>query len=98
MRRRITKVDPLSAARVLGILAFVQGFVLGLLSLALKVTGMDLPLPIPAYPGATTITLLLWAPLSLGAVGVISGGILALIYNWIASRFGGVEYEMEKSV
>lgn len=98
MRRRITKVDLMSAARVLGILAFVQGFVLGLISLGLKVTGMELPLPIPAYPGATTITLLLWTPLSFGALGVISGAVLALIYNWIAKRFGGIEYEMEKSV
>ncbi|GMU42513.1 MAG: hypothetical protein IT479_03795 [Xanthomonadales bacterium] len=98
MRRRVTHVDPLSAARVLALLLFVQGFVLGALALLLRVAGIDLPLPLTPPPGGNTITLLLWTPLSFGAVGAISGGILAAIYNFVARRFGGIEYEMEKSV
>ena len=98
MRRRITRVDPMSASRVLALLLFVQGFVIGALALALKVAGLDLPLPFTPTPGATTITLLLWTPLGFGLVGVLSGGILASIYNWVAKRFGGIEYEMEKSL
>ena len=57
-----------------------------------------MPLPFTPTPGATTITLLLWTPLGFGLVGVLSGGILASIYNWVAKRFGGIEYEMEKSL
>ena len=97
MRRRITRVDQLSASRVLALLLFVQGFVIGALAFALKLSGLDLPLPFTPLPGATTVTLLFWTPLGFGLVGVISGGILAYIYNWVASRFGGIEYEMEKS-
>ena len=97
MRRRVTKVDPLSASRVFALLLFVQGFILGALALGLRVAGIDLPLPLTAVPGATTITLLFWTPLGFGLAGLVSGGILALIYNWLASRFGGIEYEMEVS-
>lgn len=98
MRRRVTRVDPLSASRVFALLLFVQGFVLGALALGLRVAGMELPLPLTPPPGGNTITLLLWTPLTFGAVGAISGGILALICNWVAKRFGGIEYEMEKSL
>jgi len=98
MRRRITRVDPMSAARVLAVLLFVHGLVVGVIALLMKLAGLNFAIPFVAYPGATTITLLLWTPLSLGAIGLISGGILAAIYNWVASRFGGIEYEMEKSV
>jgi len=98
MRRRVTRVDPMSASRVLALLLFVQGFVIGALALALKVAGLDIPLPFTPTPGATTITLLLWTPLGFGLVGVLSGGVLAAIYNWVAKRFGGIEYEMEKSL
>ncbi len=86
MRRRVTRVDPLSASRVFALLLFVQGFVLGALALGLRVAGMELPLPLTPPPGGNTITLLLWTPLTFGAVGAISGGILALIYNWVARR------------
>ena len=98
MRRQVTKVDPLSASRVLGVLLFVQGFVIGAIALVLRVAGIDLPLPITPPPGGNTITLLLWTPLSFGAVGAVSGAILALTYNFVAKRFGGIEYEMEKSL
>lgn len=98
LRRRVTRVDPTSAARVLAFLLFVQGFVLGALALGLRLAGIDLPLPMTPPAGGTTITLLLWTPLTFGAVGALSGGILATIYNWVAKRFGGIEYEMEKSL
>ncbi len=98
MRRQVTRVDPLSASRVLALLLFVQGFVLGAIALGLRVAGIDLPLPMNPPPGGNTITLLLWTPLTFGAVGAISGGILAMTYNWVAKRFGGIEYEMEKSI
>jgi hypothetical protein len=98
MRRRITHVDPMSASRVLALLFFVHGVIVGVLALAMKVAGLDIVVPFAALPGATTVTLLLWTPLSFAALGLISGGILAGIYNWVAKRFGGIEYEMEKSV
>jgi hypothetical protein len=98
MRRQVTRVDPLSASRVLALLLFVQGFVIGAIALGLRVAGIDLPLPMTPPPGGNTITLLLWTPLSFGAVGVVSGGILATTYNFVAKRFGGIEYEMEKSI
>lgn len=88
----------MSASRVLALLLFVQGFVLGALALGMRLAGLDLPLPFTAVPGATTITLLFWTPLGFGFAGLISGGILALIYNFVAKRFGGIEYEMEKSL
>lgn len=98
MRRQVTRVDPLSASRVLALLLFVQGFVLGAIALGLRIAGIDLPLPMTPPPGGNTITLLLWTPLSFGAVDAISGGILAMTYNFVARRFGGIEYEMEKSL
>jgi len=98
MRRQVTRVDPMSASRVLALLLFVQGFVLGAIALGLRVAGIDLPLPMTPPPGGNTITLLLWTPLTFGAVGAISGAILAMTYNFVAKRFGGIEYEMEKSL
>lgn len=97
MRRRVTHLDPLSASRVFAMLLFVQGFILGAIAVVLKIAGISLPLPLPAYPGATTITFLLYVPLTFGGVGVISGALLAYSYNWVAKRFGGLEYEMEQS-
>lgn len=98
MRRQVTRVDPMSASRVLALLLFVQGFVLGAIALGLRVAGIDLPLPMTPPPGGNTITLLLWTPLTFGAVGAISGAILAMTYKFVAKRFGGIEYEMEKSL
>lgn len=71
MRRQVTRVDPMSASRVLALLLFVQGFVLGAIALGLRVAGIDLPLPMTPPPGGNTITLLLWTPLTFGAVGAI---------------------------
>ena len=51
LRRRVTRVDPLSASRVFALLLFVQGFVLGALALGLRVAGMELPLPLTPPPG-----------------------------------------------
>ncbi len=97
MRRRVTHLDPLSASRVFGLLLFVQGFILGLIAVGLKIAGVTLPLDVLAMPGATTITMLLYVPLTFGGIGVISGALLAYTYNWVAKRFGGLEYEMEQS-
>ena len=50
LRRRVTRVDPVSASRVFALLLFVQGFVLGALALGLRVAGIDLPLPLTPPP------------------------------------------------
>jgi hypothetical protein len=97
MRRRVTHIDPLSASRVLGLLLFVQGFILGVIAVILKLAGISLPLDVLAMPGATTITMLLYFPLTIGSIGVLSGALLAYAYNWVAKRFGGLEYEMEQA-
>jgi hypothetical protein len=92
----VKKVGVLSLAKISGALYFCMG----LMILPMAVVFILLPMlsggnaeQKAAFGGMGVI--FLFAPVFYGVMGFVMGAIAALIYNLIASRFGGIEIELE---
>lgn len=88
----IRRVGVFSLAKVVGLLYGVFGLVIWLLmgcffliGVAASDTSNDASALLPVF---------CLLPLLYAAIGFVSGGIIGLIYNAVASRLGGIEVEL----
>ena len=104
MKRRLKRISPLSAAKMLGALYACLGllilpfFTLGGLAGAFASHAnhtQNLPGSAPALMGGFMLIIGLCAPLFYGALGFIGGLLMAALYNLFAGWIGGIEIEME---
>jgi hypothetical protein len=93
----IRRVDPLSCAKIAGLLYVVLGLVFGAMFSMLATLGVfggNTPTA-PVFPmmfGAAAIVVL---PLFYGCMGFVTALVGAFLYNLVAGVVGGVEVEME---
>ncbi len=93
----VKKIDVISLARIVGIIYLVIGLIAGLIfacfGLLALVSGID---DMGVGLGEAGIMLLgvCFLPIFYGVIGFIAGAIIALIYNLVANRFGGVKFEL----
>jgi hypothetical protein len=89
--KKITRIVPKSLAKVLGalyaIMGFVGGVIFSLVSLVIAATGEA-----GGWFGLVAIVLL---PVFYGIMGFVFGYITGWLYNFIAKRTGGIEFEIE---
>jgi len=98
---RIKRIRIFSAAKALGFLYAIIGLIFGEIT-ALLSSQFQLNIPhlsdeimgIPLH-SALGLASLIVLPLVYGVIGLISGALLATIYNLTAGWFGGLEIEYE---
>ena len=89
MRSKITRVEPLSAAKVIGALYGV----LGLLVMPVLVVPAFIGREIEPLAIATVVAL----PLLYAIAGFLGAGILCALYNLLAPRIGCVEIDLSSA-
>jgi hypothetical protein len=94
-RRRIRRISPLSAAKVLGILYACLGLVFVPFLLIFSLVAAHAPNSQKALPFFISGIFAVLAPVLYGAMGFIGGLISAAIYNVISGLVGGIEFEVE---
>src|SRR5258708_30268221 len=102
MKKYVTRVGPLRAGIVLGVLYRAMGLVIALIlcpvmflstALAGKMAGTA------AVGGAVAAVLILVAlPIFYGVIGFVGGVAGSAIYNLVASWTGGLEFEVRDGV
>jgi len=88
---KITKIKPKSLAKVMGAVYVVIGLVLGIFFAAGAPFSSDVPSPAWMYGMGAVIIL----PIVYGIMGLILGWFVAVVYNTVSKKFGGVEIETE---
>jgi len=86
MKQRLVRVDPLCAARVAALLTFLPGLaVLPFLHLAFVAEPERL-----GFSG----TVVFLIPVLISGLAFALAAIGCFLFNWLASRFGGLEIEL----
>jgi len=89
--KKITRIAPKSLAKMFGALYAIMGFIAGIFfSLAALVMAAS-----GEMGGLFGLAAIILLPLLYGVLGLIFGYITALLYNLIAKRMGGIEFEIE---
>lgn len=87
----VKRIEPLSVAKILGILYAAIGLILGLFITLASLLGASGEAGVFGVVfGVAAIVLL---PVFYGAMGFIVGGIIAWLYNLVAKRIGGIRIE-----
>ncbi|MBN2454405.1 hypothetical protein JXB11_02565 [Candidatus Woesearchaeota archaeon] len=88
----LKKVGVLSVAKMAGIISAVLGLIYGLFMAGIGV----LLLFTEPILGILWITSIIWAPIGYGIMGFLFGALYAWMYNILAKRIGGIEFEFTK--
>jgi hypothetical protein len=89
--KSIKRIDPKSVARVLGALYALVGLIGGLIvSVSALVAAAS-----GTKAGIFGLAAIIVLPIIYGVVGLVFGYLLAYLYNLIAKKVGGVEFEVE---
>jgi hypothetical protein len=92
----IKRIDPRSLSRVLGVLYAILGLIAGVIFALASLAGAGFSDSMPFGFGALfgVVGLVLW-PVLYACIGWIGGWIVAVLYNWVAGRFGGIVLETQ---
>lgn len=106
MKVTLKRMEPRPIAKISGIISGIMGFALGLITFlsmllfgiaSLNLSAAELSaLPIEPTAGVIALVgLLIWIIMTItyAVFGFVFGAIGAWLYNFIASKIGGVEYE-----
>jgi hypothetical protein len=99
----IRRIRPASMARITGTLYAALGLFIGL---AIAGTGLTTRLATAVdtfrifgakgyFPPALSLTAMVILPLLYGALGFVAGYVAAALYNWVAPKVGGIEFEVD---
>jgi hypothetical protein len=104
MKRRIKRIAPLQAGKILGVLyagfglLFLPFFALAAIGGAFAqhaAQGQGGSATAPALAGGVLLLMSLLFPIFYGVMGFIFGVVTAAIYNLVAQWIGGLEVEVE---
>ncbi|WMW25197.1 hypothetical protein RE474_00320 [Methanolobus sediminis] len=90
----ITKINPLSLGKVIGLVTGVIGFFFGLTGILFM--GAQTTAGIGAAEIIAILSMVLLAPVIYGIMGFITGLIAAIIFNAASGYIGGLEMEIEE--
>ena len=91
MKKRLTRIGPLKAGIVIGILYAVFGLLFVPFFLVMAVIGEGVGMAGTAFLGSVVMCILM--PIAYGIAGFVGGVISAALYNLIARITGGLEFE-----
>jgi hypothetical protein len=89
--KEIKRIIPASLAKVFGalygLLGLIAGFIFLIISLIAVVSG---------HPGGLFgFIAVVLIPLIYGVLGLVLGYLMALLYNFVAKKVGGIKFEIE---
>ncbi|PZX56758.1 hypothetical protein [Algoriphagus chordae] len=95
---KIEKIGVSSAAKIYGLTLGILGFVIGIfyaifLSAFSGLLGDDFPI---GNSGALGLAMAIFFPIMYGFIGFIMGALGAVVYNFVASKIGGLEIQLSK--
>lgn len=90
----IKKVGLLSLGKVLGVVYALLGLILGLFIMVVSLSGYSSSTSLSLYGPLFGIGAIILLPVFYGAMGFISGIILAFFYNLVSRWVGGIEVEV----
>jgi hypothetical protein len=94
----VRRIEPVSLARVTAIIYAFIGLVAALpAGCAMTLVG-SLTDDVPAMFGGLGLVVVLIYPIAFGLMGLVGGLLTAIVYNFVAGRFGGVEIEVEETM
>ena len=92
-KKEIRAIDVMSLAKVAAVINAIYGFFVGLL---LSVGFFIWPVPgIQQISRMIGAGLIIVVPLIYGIIGFLAGAIFAFIYNFVASKVGGVKIRLK---
>ncbi len=101
MKLRITRISPSSLSRTLGAIYFAIGCVTSVLGLLAFATGMNLTfngwINVSGLVGGLPLLMLLVNPFLSAVIGLISGFLIAIVYNFVSRYTQGVVLETEET-
>lgn len=97
---KIKKIDPMSAAKVEGLMGVIFGLIAGIL---VVIMGAGVRSMMGGYGygpgygmmGGFGIAAIIVMPIMYGILGFIAGGVGAWVYNLISGWIGGIEIDLE---
>jgi hypothetical protein len=98
---KVKKIGALSLAKILGALYAAMGFIFGLMFAVFSIIPGLISLFVKNGQGAALVAVamgmgaIIVLPLFYGAIGFIAGLIASVIYNFVASKVGGIELDLE---
>lgn len=96
--KTLRKVDPMSAAKLAGIAGLIWGLVIGILIFAgIAVTqymGRFYRGYVEFVPGMTGNEIIV-LPVAYAVTGFVGAYILAILYNFVAKKFGGIKVDLK---
>ncbi|HEY6418641.1 MAG TPA: hypothetical protein VIX59_06520 [Candidatus Binataceae bacterium] len=91
MMQQIRSISILQTAKVFGVLYFVFGL---LFALIILVVGFRVRTGGPNIRMHPPLLLLVLAPILYGVVAFVGSAVMGWIYNQVAKRIGGIEFEL----
>jgi uncharacterized membrane protein YeaQ/YmgE (transglycosylase-associated protein family) len=88
--KEVKKVDVVSFATVMGFIYAVFGFIVGIFTVLLGSVGAMVGMNI----GFFGIIAIIVYPIMLFILGFIGAAICAIVYNYIASKVGGIKIDL----
>lgn len=94
--KRITRISPLPAAKLLGVLYAIIGAIFGLFAaIALLIPASTGSADEAALAGFGIIIVPVLAIVGYGLIGFLAGLFISALYNLIAKWLGGIEIEIK---
>ena len=86
MKKQVSRISVLQSAKVLTVLYAIFGLIYTLISIPMMIFG---------HAGLKMVGIFyFFGPIWMGVIGFIGFVIFAGLYNWLADRLGGVEFEV----
>ncbi|HKZ45086.1 MAG TPA: hypothetical protein VJ343_00075 [archaeon] len=95
--QELKSVDMMSYAKISGAIGAIGGFVLGVIVALFAGVGVGLMYEMPGaglVGGAVGIAAIIIFPIMYAVIGFVSAAVGALLYNFVASKIGGVKIEL----
>ncbi len=89
--KKLKRISPASLAKIFGALYGLVGLIGGSIFLIISIVLIALGHP-GGWFGLVAVVLL---PLGYGVLGLVFGYLTALLYNFVAGKVGGIEFEVE---
>lgn len=92
--KELKQIDVLRAGQTLGLVGALLGFIVAVLVIFFSIVGGLLAFG-PFFPRSMTVVAIVTFPILYGVGAFLSAVIFSLLYNFIASKVGGIQIDLK---